>query len=118
MLVAKNRHMVVKVIEIEKRDQPGDDVGDIIGFEANIDDRRRRRMSLEKYEIAEVAIARDKDTILSDRVRQYHFIGRVGRNVDRAHHIMPSCRQRSGNYAPDICIADQLQAARACPIAT
>ncbi len=46
-------------------------------------------MPFEKYEIAKIAVARDKHTLLGNRIREHGFVIGVRRDMDRADDVMP-----------------------------
>ncbi len=118
VFVANHCHMVTKLIEIEQRNQPRHNIIHIVGFEPDIDDSRGRWQAPVKHQLAKIAVACHQYPLFGNRIGQHIFVLRVWLYKNRPVDIMPMRGQRAGDDAANIGIAQKLQAARACPIAT
>ena len=109
--------MAPEAVEIQQGEQAGNDIRHILGLEPDIDDRRRWSSALPKDQLPEISVARNENSFGSDRVGQDVRIAAVRHDSRRTHHVMPFGRERKRYAATDICVAKQLQAARARPAA-
>ena len=87
MRCVDDRDMALQPTGIEYRNQSRDNVAYILRFKSDVDDRGRWWQAVEKYQLAEIAVASDEDAAVvygesdDDRIGSVRRHGRCTNNV-------------------------------------